>query len=141
MIWKFDPEDNSTRNHIRFMYDDNIDFLRTDPELDLEIIRKPDCIPDSAVREGTYCIRQKGSYYEVEFYKGLWFQKGEWPNNFAIHKFMLFPILPDAEYEELFKHLNRLSPRWKENVMAYRRWKDLRNITRNTRKFMMEYRR
>ena len=135
MIWKFNPDDNSTRNLISFIYDDNLDSLRCDPESDLQIIKKPDCIPDSAIREGTYSIRKSGksNFYEVEYYAGMWFLKGDWPKDFLIDKFMLFPILPDSEYEELFKHLDKLSIKWKQNVLAYRRWKELRQISRNTK--------
>ncbi len=139
MIWKFSPDDRSVRNHINFMYGGDINEAVNDKEDPVKVVPKPHLIPDAAVREGTYSIRAKGSYREVEYYAGHWFEKGIWPTDFAVHNFMLFPSLPDKEYLEMRKYRLRLSKEWRRNVDGYFRWKELRKIRRDTRMFSMKY--
>jgi hypothetical protein len=139
MKWKFDPDDVSIKRHINFMYDGDIQAGINDSDDLLKVVSKPECIPDSAVREGTYSIRQKGSYHQVEFFAGYWFDKGNWSTDFAVHNFMLFPSLPDSEYVEMKKYRNRLSKEWRKNVDGYFRWKELRQIGRNIRMWHRQY--
>lgn len=141
--FKFDPNDNSFRRHVNFMYGGNLEDPDYFEELKSEwggYIDKPPCIPLAAVREGTYAIREKGFVQEVEYAFGKWIKKGKWPQDFSIHQWNLFPQLPDKEYESMWKipH-NRFSKEWQDNIRAYFRWKELRNMTRDTRKFMMEF--
>jgi hypothetical protein len=137
MKWKFSPTDNSIRNHINFMYNGDIIAAINDKIDSVNIVSHPESIPHTAIREGTYYIRNKGSYHEIEYYSGYWFDKGVWPTDFAIHEFMLFPILSDKQYREMNKYKNMLSTRWRKNVDGYFRWLELRNIRRDTKYFML----
>ena len=137
--FKFNPNNNSFAQHINFMYggqmQNNIDEIKEE----WEFIKKPDCIPISAVREGTYVIRTRGFYQEVEKYKEFWVKKGIWENVMMRATWELFPILSDREYEALSKVPRKvLNKEWITNLNSYLYWKELRKLRRDIDKSFLK---
>jgi len=137
--FKFDPADRSFASHIKFMYDDDLPGNLEEIKSEYEFIPKPDCIPDQAVRTGTYAIRERGFYQEVERYKDLWVKKGRWDNRYMQSRWELFPQLADKEYEALYKVPQKvLNKKWLTNLRSYLHWKELRKISRDVRKTFLK---
>lgn len=141
MNWKFNPNDTSFGNYIKFKYDGKIYNNLEEIKKEFKIISKPSCIPNSAVRDGTYAIRgegynEKGFYQEVEKYKEFWVEKGKWPNNYIMRaKWELFPKLSPKEYEALEKLPRKvLNKEWMQNLLSYLSWVENRKIKRGVLK-------
>jgi len=134
--FKFDPNDRSFANYIHFRYSGKIYNNLEEIKKEYEFIPQPKEIPTSAVREGTYAIRGRGSYQEVEHYKEFWVKKSLYKERIVSNaKWNLFPQLPDKEYEALNKIPRKvLNKEWALNIQSYLLWKELRKTTRDVRK-------
>jgi len=133
--WKFNPNDRSFASHVQFMYDGKIYSNMKELKEEYEFIKKPDSIPQSAVREGTYAIRERGYYQEVERYKEFWVKKGRWENDLMRSTWELFPRLSDREYHAINNiPFKMLSQEWQSNLRAYLHWVELRKIRRDVKK-------
>ena len=120
------------------MYDGDIENNYKEITSEYKFITKPDCIPDSAVREGTYVIRERGFYQEIERYKEFWVKKGKWDNKTARADWRLFPNLSDKEYQTLFNIPRKcLNKEWILNINSYFAWKGLYILRRDTMRYFM----
>lgn len=102
---------------------------------------KPALIPDPAIRECHYWVREfangvslRSEYY---FYDKKWFKSGDGYKKSYLDRieFLDFPMLPDKEYAVLNSiPRERISKRWQENLSAYNCWREGNKIRRETKK-------
>lgn len=94
--------------------------------------------PYDNLPNGEYLIRGNKKSHSKEYwvFENVWYlvattikDNGHWYCISA--KYNLFPMLPLKEYEELTKHVNRLSELWQRNVYGFNCWLDLRSSSRD----------
>jgi len=139
MKWKFNPD------NIIFQLDWKFADLKNEwvdnKWDDWELVNKPDEIPVSALRTGTYTIRYKGYYQEYEYWKekDWWVEKSKITDKIVNKtEWLLFPKLSEKEYTELYKCRKYLSNIWKENLSAYLFWVELTALRRNIKKSFLK---
>lgn len=95
--------------------------------------------------DGDYYIRGevKGSTKRYVVIQGRWYFTKDSQyiikyRDYFMAKFLLFPNLPEKEYEILFKMYNRLSKEWKLNCDAKRVWLKSRVNKRSFTKWLRE---
>lgn len=133
MKWKFDPQDTSFTQHVKF-------FSEEDALEDYKIVPKPYEISDSAIRKGTYSVRRKGYYEVYEYYpkKDWWIYRGKIEAGYwTLTEWNLIPSLPNKEWLKIGSCYNYLSNNWKVKYYAWKFWIELRELRRDTKKFFL----
>jgi len=102
---------------------------------DFDIVPNP--LPYENLPNGEYLIRGNKKSHSKEYwmFENVWYLVATTTEDNGHYlvissTYHLFPSLPTSEYEELSKHINRLSELWQRHVYGFNFWMDMRDQTR-----------
>jgi hypothetical protein len=117
----------------------SVEYSHHDLLEDFDLVDNP--TEYSNLPDGEYLIRgnKKGHRKEYWVKDNIWYLVDDVKKDnghFYVDscKYKLFPMLKHCEYEELYKHINKLSNIWIRNTLGYFCWLELRASSRELQK-------
>ena len=125
-------------------YEIDINTLKEGSLIENKVVcPKPEIIPNSCVRNGSYFIRSSKNKWTIyEHFNNIWIclEEEHIHNIYDLVYLDFFPQLSEREWE-LMKSIpsKRLTKEWKDNISLHDIWLNRRNIYRDTRKYMLKF--